>query len=83
MYKDDGVARAERASSLIDEIAKLEHQKVTQAATDQRLEEARRELSTLQAPPPLPASTSPGAIAHLLVFGVTASAAYLGYMLLI
>lgn len=82
MYKDDDAAHAERANALIDEIAKLEHEKVTQAATDQRLEAARRELSMLQAPPTA-APRGPGAVAHLLVFGLAASAAYLGYTLLI
>jgi len=82
MYKDDDAAHAERANSLIDEIAGLERQKVSQAATDQRLEAAKRELSNLQAHPPA-APRGPGAIAHLLVFGATASVAYIGYTLLI
>jgi len=81
-YRDDDGARAGRANSLIDEIAKLEHQKVAHAATEQRLEEARRELSTLQAHAPA-APRGPGALAHLLVFGATAGAAFLGYTLLI
>jgi len=81
-YRDDDVARAGRASSLIDEIAKLEHQKVTHAATEQRLEEAKRELSTLQAHAPAP-PRGPGAAAHLLVFGAAACVSYLGYTLLI
>ncbi len=82
MYRDDDAARAERACSLIDEIARLEHQRVSHATTDQRLEAARRELSALQ--PRLPAApSSPGAITHLLVFGAAAAAAYLGYTLLI
>lgn len=81
-YRDDDAARAGRANSLIDEIAELERQKVSQAATEQRLEEARRELSTLQAHAPATPG-GPGAIAHLLVFGATAGAAYLGYTLLI
>jgi hypothetical protein len=82
MYRDDDAARAARASSLIDEIAKLEHQKVTHAATDQRLEAARLELSALHPPPPRAAPAGPGAIVHLLVFGATAGVAYLGYSLL-
>jgi len=82
MYRDDDAARAERASSLIDEIAALEHQKVTLAQAQQRLEAARCELAALQPQPPA-APTGPGAITHLLVFGATASAAYIGYMLLI
>lgn len=86
MYKDDDVAHAERANALIDEIAKLEHDKVTQAATDQRLEAAKRELAALQAPPPVATPVppkGPGAVAHLLVFGVTATVAFLGYTLLV
>lgn len=83
MYKDDDAAHAERANSLIDEIAELERQKVTQATTDQRLEAAKRELSNLQAHPPAAAPKGPGAIAHLVVFAATASVAYLGYTLLI
>lgn len=82
MYKDDDVAHADRANSLIDEIAELERQKVTQAATDQRLEAAKRELSTLQSKQPTAPPRGPGAVAHLVVFGVTAGAAYLGYTLL-
>jgi hypothetical protein len=80
MYKDDDIARAHRADSLIDEIAALERQKVTQAATDERLDAARRELSTLQARAPV-AARGPGALAHLLVFGATAAVAFLGYTL--
>lgn len=82
MYKDDDVAHAGRAHSLIDEIAELERQKVTQAATDQRLEAAKRELASLQAQPPVASPRGPGAIAHLVVFSATAGAAYLGYTLL-
>ncbi len=83
MYKNDDVAHAGRANALIDEIAELERQKVTQAATDQRLEAAKRELSSLQPQSPVAPPRGPGAIAHLIVFGVTAGAAYLGYTLLL
>jgi hypothetical protein len=85
MYRDDEKARVERAGSLIDEIGELERQKVTHAATDQRLDEARRELSTLQAHTPSPRAPEKraGVITHALVFGITAGAAYLGYTLLI
>jgi hypothetical protein len=83
MYRDDDVARTERASSLIDEIAGLERKKVSHAATDHRLDEARRELAALQAPTPEAPPRPPSVIVHLVVFGVTAGAAYLGYTLLI
>jgi len=88
MYKDDEAARANRANTLIDEIAKLEHDKVSHAATEQRLEAAKRELAMLQVqapePPPPPVDPKgPGAVTHLLVFGATATAAFLGYTLLI
>jgi len=86
MYKDDDVAHTERANALIDEIAKLEHDKVTQAATEQRLEAAKRELAALHASPavaPPPPPKGPGAIAHLLVFGLTATVAFLGYTLIV
>jgi hypothetical protein len=81
MYRDDDAARAARANALIDEIAGLEHQKVSHAAMDQRLDAARRELCALQPEAPAPASRH-GPIAHLLVFGATAGTAYLGYLLL-
>lgn len=82
MYRDDDVARTERAGSLIDEIADLERKKVEHAKTDARLDEARRELSTLQARAPAP-EKRPGVIAHVLVFAGTAGAAFLGYTLLV
>lgn len=84
MYRDDDAARSQRASALIDEIAELEHKKVTHAATEQRLDDARRELAALQVTAPeVPLPRQPGALVHLVVFGVTAGAAYLGYTLLI
>lgn len=82
MYRDDEAARVQRARSLIDEIAGLERQKVDHAATEQRLEDARRELEALRPPPEGPPVTRPGAAVHLLVFAVTAGAAFLGYTLL-
>lgn len=85
MYKDDEAARGERASALIDEIAELERKKVEAANTEARLEEARRELSSLQAHAPRSEATpekKPGVIAHVLVFAGTAGAAFLGYSLL-
>ncbi len=84
MYKDDDVAHTERASSLIDEIADLERKKLEHASTDARLEQAKRDLAALQANPgAAPPERRPGLLAHLLVFGSTASAAYLGYTLLV
>jgi hypothetical protein len=85
MYRDDDAARATRANTLIDEIAKLERQKVEQVATDQRLEAARDELRALQAAatvatPKAPERT-PSLGVHLFVFAATAGATYLGYTL--
>lgn len=82
MYRDDDAARAERANSLIGEIAELERQRVNHAATDRRLEAAKLELAAMQLRQPAPPSR-PGAFAHLLVFAATAGAAYLGYALLV
>lgn len=85
MYRDDDVARGERAHALISEIADLERQKVARAELDQRLETARGELAALQASPgtPPPAPKPPGVVAHLLVFGVAACATFAGYTLLV
>jgi hypothetical protein len=83
MYRDDDVARTERASSLIDEIADLERKKVEHAAAERRLEDARRELTELQAPAPQKPEKRPGVVVHALVFGATAACAYLGYTLLV
>lgn len=82
MYRDDDSARAERAIALIDEIAELERQKVIHAASDRRLEMARRELSALQSQP-LGGSPQPGLITHLLVFGAAAVAAFVVYTLVL
>jgi hypothetical protein len=81
MYRDDDAARAERANALIDEIAGLERQKVINATTDHRLATARRELSGLQAHAAAAPQAPPGLGIHLLVFGATAAAAFLGYTL--
>ena len=83
MYRDDDVARAERAHALIQEIADLERQKVAQAAADQRLAAAKGELTALQAPPPAPPERPPGLAAHLAVFAATATATFVGYTLLL
>lgn len=81
MYRDDDAARAERAIALIDEIADLERQKVLHAATDRKLDAARRELAALQ-PHALAASPARhGPIAHLLVFGAAAAAGFVAYTL--
>ena len=84
MYRDDEVAHVARASSLIDEIAELERQKLAQAANDLRLEAAKRELAALhvQVPSvPIPERT-PGWLAHMVVFATSMSLAYAGYTLL-
>jgi hypothetical protein len=66
MYRNDNEAHAERASLLIDEIARLEREKLAHAAT-----ERRRELATLQ-PARDPAPAPPGVVAHIIV-GLTAA----------
>lgn len=82
MYRDDAAARAEHANALIDEIAALERQKLGLAATEQRLEDARRELAALQPAPTTTPDHPPGLATHLAVFAATAATAYLGYTLL-
>ncbi len=82
MYRDDDAARAERAQALIQEIAHLERKKVAQAAADQRLAAARDELPALQPPAAAPPERPPGLAPHLLEFGATAAATFLGYTLL-
>ena len=83
-YRDDDAAHATRASELIDEIAKLEREKLAQTETERRLEAAKRELATLQVSPPAPpVEKRPGMLAHVMVFGATASAAFLAYSLLV
>lgn len=80
MYRNDEEARTERASLLIDEIAKLEREKLAHAATERRLEDARRELATLQ-PASDAASAPPGIAAHAIVGVVAAFAAFVAYTL--
>ncbi len=84
-YRDDAKAHTDRADALIQEIAELERKKVEQAANERRLEEARSELATLQVQmPSAPREDDrpPGIVAHLLVFGATAAATFVGYTLL-
>lgn len=84
MYRDDDAARANRATSLIDEIAALERQKVAHAATEQRLTDARRELAALQVTPasaPVPRSGA-SLQTHLLVFAISAASTFAAYVLL-
>lgn len=88
-YRDDDAARDERANTLIDEIARLERDKVAAAAAERRLEEAKRELATLRVPetaaviaqPAEPEPPSP--LAHVLAFCAAAGAAFAGYSLLL
>jgi cytochrome c-type biogenesis protein CcmH/NrfG len=89
MYRDDDKARDERANALIDEIARLEREKVAAAAGERRLEEARKELETLRLPSTStsasvaePAPRPPSLATHVLVFCATAGAAFAGYSLL-
>jgi len=81
MYRDDDAAHTERAIALVDEIARLERQKIASAAADRRLEAARRELSALQPHAPAGLAEPPGLITHLLVFSTAAAAAFIGYAL--
>lgn len=82
MYRDDDVARGARADALITEIADLERQKVARAEQDQRLEAARLELATLQAPPEVAEPRSPGIFVHVAVFAAAAVTTFAGYTLL-
>jgi hypothetical protein len=79
MYRDDDTARTERAIALIDEIAELERRKLASAAIDQRLETARHELTALQSRGDAVPQQGPGLVAHLLVFGASAAAAFVAY----
>jgi hypothetical protein len=84
MYRNDDEARGERANALIDEISELERARVAHAATERRLEDARRELATLQLVPGPTASAPrpPGVAAHIVVFCVAALATFAGYTFL-
>ena len=81
-YRADDDARTARADALIMEIADLERQKVAQAAAEQRLEAARRELADLHGPPPAVPERAPGLLAHALAFAAAAAVAFTGYTLL-
>lgn len=81
-YRDDSTARDERASQLIDEIARLEKQKLAAAIADAKIDEAKRELAQLSVSLPAAVETRPGLVVHLLVFGATAAATCLGYTLI-
>jgi hypothetical protein len=80
MYRNDEEARAARASLLIDEIAKLEREKLAHAAAERRLDEARDELATLQ-PVSDAQSAPPGIAAHAIVGVVAAFATFAAYTL--
>lgn len=84
MYRDDDTARDERARALVDEIAKLERDKIAAAAAERRLEDARRELTALSVLKPVAEAEPrpPGLAAHAAVFAVAACATALGYTLL-
>lgn len=82
MYRDDEAARTERASQLIDEIARLERDRLAHLASARRLETAKRELAVLQLPAAAPRQPRPpGAISHIVVFCVSAAAAFAAYTL--
>jgi hypothetical protein len=82
MYRDDQAAQAARANALIDEIAQLEREKLAHTATDQRLEDAKRALATLQPTTAVPVPTSPSVAAHVAVFCVASCATFALYTLL-
>jgi len=82
MYRDDDVARGARADALISEISDLERQKVARSEQDHRLEAARLELATLQAPPEVAAERPPGFFVHLVVFAAAAGTTFAGYSLM-
>lgn len=81
MYRDDDEARAERARLLIDEIASLEREKLAYGAAERRLEDARRELATLQ-PTTDATTTPPGLAMHIFVGCAAACVAFTAYTLL-
>jgi hypothetical protein len=82
MYRDDDAARGARADALINEISDLERQKVARAEQDHRLQAARLELASIQAPPPADAPRPPGLFVHVFVFSLAACATFVGYTLL-
>ena len=82
MYRDDEAARGARADALISEISDLERRKVARTEQDQRLEQARIELATLQAPPAVEEPRAPGFFVHLVVFAAAAGTTFAGYSLL-
>jgi hypothetical protein len=82
MYRDDDIARGARADALITEISDLERQKVARTEQDQRLEAARLELASLQAPPAVEQPRPPGLFVHLVVFAAAAGTTFAGYSLL-
>jgi hypothetical protein len=81
-YRDDDDAADARARALIDEIARLERARLSHAAEERRLEEARRELTALQPSPAPQTPRAPGLGAHLVVFSVAACATFAAYSLL-
>jgi hypothetical protein len=81
MYRNDDEARTERATLLIDEIAKLEREKLAHEIAERRLEDAKRELAMLR-PAPAATARSPGVVAHVLVGCIAACATFTAYTLL-
>jgi hypothetical protein len=82
MYRDDEAARGARADALISEISDLERRKVARAEQDKRLDDARAELSSLQAIAQPEKPRTPGVFAHVAVFCVAAAATFAGYTLM-
>ncbi len=82
MYRDDDAAQAARAGALIDEIAQLERDRLALASTERRLEEARRELSSLQPAAAPPARPTSDLATHVAVYVISALTTFAAYVLL-
>lgn len=80
MYRDDEAAQTARATALIDEIAQLERDRLALATTERRLEEARRELSSLE--PAAPARATADVATHVAAYVLSALVSFAAYTLL-
>lgn len=82
MYRDDDAAQTARASALIDEIAQLERDRLAMAATERRLEEARRELASLQPVAIEPERPAHDLATHVAAYVISALTTFAAYVLL-